>query len=68
MSPAEEAKPVGTTTAAPDLFGSIGAQVDRVAGGVENQADGDDDVQPVEQIESLCMNCEQNVGLMVLVE
>ncbi|KLU81628.1 zinc finger protein ZPR1 [Magnaporthiopsis poae ATCC 64411] len=60
MSPAEEAKPAGTTTAAPDLFGSIGAQVDRVAGSGENQADGDDDVQPVEQIESLCMNCEQN--------
>ncbi|KAL8365764.1 hypothetical protein RB595_004511 [Gaeumannomyces hyphopodioides] len=60
MSPAEEAKPAGTVTAAPDLFGSIGAQVDRVAGASENQADGDDDVQPVEQIESLCMNCEQN--------
>ncbi|KAK2606940.1 hypothetical protein N8I77_005659 [Diaporthe amygdali] len=45
-----------------EYFRSIGQQVDQVApatNGAGQQADNDD-VKPVEEIESLCMNCHEN--------
>lgn len=42
-----------------EYFRSIGQQVDQVAP-ASNGASNSDDVQPVEEIESLCMNCHEN--------
>lgn len=44
-----------------EYFRSIGQQVDQVAP-ASNGASNSDDVQPVEEIESLCMNCHENVS------
>lgn len=47
-----------------EYFRSIGQQVDQVApatNGTRQQSDSDD-VKPVEEIESLCMNCHDNVS------
>lgn len=47
-----------------EYFRSIGQQADQVApatNGATQQSDGDD-VKPVEEIESLCMNCHDNVS------
>lgn len=47
-----------------DYFKSIGQQVDQVAPATNGAAQtDDDDIKPVEEIESLCMNCHENVGL-----
>ncbi len=57
-------------SATTDFFESIGKKADQVApstngaNGVSSAADDDDDDgKVVEQIESLCMNCHENVGL-----
>lgn len=62
----DQAQTNGTTNgiSSTDYFKSIGQQVDQVApatNGAGQQAD-DDDVKPVEEIESLCMNCHENVS------
>ncbi|KAI5804151.1 ZPR1 zinc-finger domain-containing protein [Peziza echinospora] len=49
--------PATTTTAAADMFQNIGAAVDTVAGQDENSAI--DEPSIVDNIESLCMNCEE---------
>lgn len=46
-----------------DYFKSIGHQVDQVAPSTTD----DDDVKPVEEIESLCMNCHENVCTLLQV-
>ncbi|PMB72626.1 hypothetical protein BM221_000041 [Beauveria bassiana] len=44
-----------------EFFQSIGNKVE----GLAPKANGDhEDLQPVEEIESLCMNCHENVGLL----
>ncbi|PSR79764.1 zinc finger protein zpr1 [Coniella lustricola] len=44
-----------------DYFKSIGHQVDQVAPSANGAEQGDDDdVKPVDEIESLCMNCHDN--------
>ncbi|KAF3765462.1 zf-ZPR1-domain-containing protein [Cryphonectria parasitica EP155] len=51
-----------TSISSSDYFKAIGQQVDQVApatNGAELPTD-DDDVKPVEEIESLCMNCHEN--------
>lgn len=49
---------VGSSNA---YFRSIGQQVDQVAP-ASNGASDSDDVKPVEEIQSLCMNCHDNVS------
>ena len=47
-----------------EYFRSIGQQADSVApatNGATQQSDSDD-VKPVEEIQSLCMNCHDNVN------
>lgn len=49
-----------------EYFRSIGQQADQVApatNGATQQSDSDD-VKPVEEIESLCMNCHDNVSCL----
>jgi hypothetical protein len=50
----------------PELFNPIGATVEKVAPtAVSNGANDvarDEDERVVEEVESLCMNCEENVG------
>lgn len=43
----------------PEYFKSIGQHV-------EQEQAGDDDAKPVEEIESLCMNCRDNVSWVQL--
>ena len=45
-----------------DLFAAIGKQVLGLSIGDEQEAPDDDRVQLVDEIESLCMNCENNVN------
>lgn len=49
----------GVTQTPTDFFQSIGSQV----AGLDKDVQGteEDDVPPVEEIESLCMNCHDNV-------
>lgn len=49
----------GVTQNSSDFFQSIGSQV----AGLDKDAQGneEEDVPPVEEIESLCMNCHDNV-------
>lgn len=62
----QQAQPNGITSSvsSSDYFKAIGEQVDQVAPATTNGADpiDNDDVKPVEEIESLCMNCHENVG------
>lgn len=54
----------GTTNSltSSDYFKAIGQQVDQVAPATNGAEQIDnDDVKPVEEIESLCMNCHENV-------
>lgn len=45
-----------------DFFESIGHKAEQLAPSSNGAAQiGDDDVKPVEEIESLCMNCHENV-------
>lgn len=49
-----------------EFFESIGQKASQLNGtagdaGAEGQQDGDDEPKVVEQIESLCMNCHENV-------
>ncbi|KAJ4306982.1 nucleolar zinc-finger protein [Collariella sp. IMI 366227] len=46
------------------LFNPIGEKVEKVAPAAANGATDDDDTKVVEEIESLCMNCEENVIIM----
>lgn len=47
-----------------DYFQSIGQQVNQVNPATNGEAQPDsDDVKPVEEIESLCMNCHENVSI-----
>lgn len=54
----------GTKTITPtDYFRSIGQQVDQVAPATNGAAQpDDDDIKPVDEIESLCMNCHEDVS------
>lgn len=45
-----------------DIFSAIGKQVLNLSLGKDDQRTDDDRVQVVEEIESLCMNCEENVS------
>lgn len=55
----------GTTTSissSSEYFKAIGQQVDQVAPTTNGAEQTDnDDVKPVDEIESLCMNCHENV-------
>lgn len=44
-----------------EFFESIGDKVETLAPGADGAANGGDDFQPVQEIESLCMNCGKNV-------
>ncbi len=59
MSPAEDA---GAPAA--ELFETIGQQAEQVTAPAADgdQAQDDDDQRVVEEIESLCMNCHDNVS------
>lgn len=47
----------------PELFNTIGEKVEQVAPtAAVNGTTGGDDEKVVEEIESLCMNCEENVS------
>lgn len=47
----------------PDLFNPIGEKVQKVAPpAVTDGTSGDEDEKVVEEIESLCMNCEENAS------
>ena len=60
--PEEEPKTIGTT--ANEFFESIGNQADQLAPATNGEAQTaeDDDRRVVEEIESLCMNCHENVS------
>lgn len=47
-----------------EFFESIGSKVAnfKPAQNGTTEATDDDDVKPVEEVESLCMNCHENVG------
>jgi len=45
-----------------DLFAAIGKQVLGLQLGEDEEIDEDERVKIVEEIESLCMNCEKNVS------
>lgn len=45
----------------PELFNPIGDKVEKVAPAAAQESE--DDERVVEEIESLCMNCEENVSL-----
>lgn len=45
-----------------EYFQAIGAQVDQVTPATNSAEPADDDVKPVEEIESLCMNCHEDVS------
>lgn len=47
----------------PELFNPIGEKVEKVVPAtVPNGTTDEDDEKVVEEIESLCMNCEENVS------
>ena len=62
MSPPEETKATGVSST--EFFDSIGNQAERVAPATDGaqEQDGDDDGRVVEEIESLCMQCHDNVS------
>jgi len=66
MSDAKD-QPTSTTVSSSGFFESIGQKADQLApsnttaNGGANSGDEDND-RVVEQIESLCMNCHENVG------
>lgn len=45
-----------------EYFQSIGQQVNQVAPATNGVEQDGDDAKPVEEIESLCMNCHENVS------
>lgn len=55
--------PIHQDTKHEKLFRDLGKQVDRLTGnnGTGNDQDAEDAPKMVEEIESLCMNCEKNV-------
>lgn len=60
----QQAQLNGTTSSvsSSDYFKAIGEQVDQVAPATNGAEQIDNDnVKPVEEIESLCMNCHENV-------
>lgn len=69
MSSSDHAQSNDSNVISPtEYFRSIGQQVDQVApatNGAAQQSDSDD-VKPVEEIESLCMNCHDNVRHFLL--
>lgn len=65
MSPVEE-DPKTMSTTANEFFESIGNQADQLAPAANDEAQtDDDDRRVVEEIESLCMNCHENVSRML---
>ncbi len=61
MSPAEEIRP--NTVSSPEFFDTIGHQAEQLAPAADGAGqDGEDDRRVVEEIESLCMNCHDNVS------
>ena len=62
MSAKDESKP-GAGPAPTSEFEAIGNTVDKFGSG-EVQEEGDEKV--VQEIESLCMNCQENVSLLPL--
>lgn len=64
MSSSEnQAQTNGTTgISSTDYFKSIGEHVNTPATNGGAQQNDDDDAKAVEEIESLCMNCHENVG------
>lgn len=59
MSPAEEINTDGVSST--DFFETIGHQVEQVAPQSDVPGDEEDEPRVVEEIESLCMNCHENV-------
>jgi hypothetical protein len=61
---ADDGRNAEKTLNPPEFFESIGNRVESLApanDGAEGADDDDDDHRPVDEIESLCMNCGQNV-------
>lgn len=65
MSPAEEINATGVSST--EFFDSIGSQAERTAATTEGAQAQDtaDDERVVEEIESLCMNCHENVRALI---
>lgn len=64
-APTDQAPLEGKT--APEFFESIGqkaSQLDGTTNGVNGAGDEDDEPKAVDEIESLCMNCHENVRKM----
>lgn len=47
---------------AKDLFADMGRKVESLSGPA-NSAEGDSEPKVVEEVESLCMNCHENVSI-----
>ena len=60
MSPAEEINMEGVSST--EFFETIGNQVEQVAPSSDVPGEDEDDQRVVEEIESLCMNCHENVS------
>lgn len=67
MSTSDQAQSNGSNNvvSSNEYFRSIGQQVDQVAPAT-NGASDNDDIKPVEEIQSLCMNCHDNVSRVPL--
>lgn len=61
MPPQDEATSGAGPAPTSSEFDTIGNTVNKFAGAAEGQ-DGDADEKIVQEIESLCMNCHDNVG------
>lgn len=60
---AEETKPTAQASPArPSEFEAIGSKVDKAAAPTNGEGVEEDDEKVVQEIESLCMNCEKNVS------
>lgn len=63
--PSSDAHTDGATNgiSSTEYFQSIGQQADQVAPATNGAGlTDDDDIKPVDEIESLCMNCHENVS------
>lgn len=54
---------VTKTETSSDFFQAIGDKVSGLNGNITNGDTAEDDHPPVEEVESLCMNCGENVSV-----
>ena len=64
MSAEENQATAQANPARPSEFEAIGNKVDKVAGPT-NGVEAEDDEKVVQEIESLCMNCHENVSYLL---